>query len=46
LLETGAADVLVIDGERQRLIPFVLGRYIENVDLKNQIMTVDWHPDD
>ena len=46
LLETGSADVLVVDGERQRLIPFVLGRYIQNVDLKNQIMTVDWHPDD
>ena len=46
LVETGAADVLLVDGERQRLIPFVLDRYIQSVDLTNQIMTVDWHPDD
>jgi len=43
LVETGAADVLVVDGERQRLIPFVLERYIQSVDLINQTVTVDWH---
>ena len=46
LVETGAADVLLVDGERQRLIPFVLERYIQSVDLTNQTLVVDWHPDD
>ena len=46
VVETGAADVLVVDGERQRLIPFVLERYIQSVDLINQTVTVDWHLDD
>ena len=46
LVETGAADVLLVDGERQRLIPFVLDRYIQSVDLTNQTLVVDWHPDD
>jgi len=46
LVETGAADVLVVDGERQRLIPFVLERYIQSVDLINLTVTVDWHLDD
>jgi len=36
----------VVDGERQRLIPFVLERYIQSVDLINLTVTVDWHLDD
>lgn len=44
LLETGAHDVLVVEGEYgQKLIPFV-GRYIDTVDAENGI-TADWGTD-
>lgn len=42
LMETGANDVLVIDGEYgQKLIPFV-SQYVGNVDADNKTITVDW----
>ncbi len=47
LLETGANDVLVVaDGARERLIPFVPGRHVVEVDLEARRVRVDWHPDD
>ena len=46
LLDTGAHDVVVIDGLRERLIPYVKGRYIVDVDLERGRLLVDWHPDD
>ncbi len=47
LLETGAHDVLVIKGKnRDRLVPFVLGTFIKQVDLKKKRIVVDWHQDD
>lgn len=42
LLETGAHDVLVLDGEANRLIPFVMGTVVKSVDLERGEMTVDW----
>ena len=45
ILETGADDVLVVDGERERLIPFVIGDIVHEVDLDRQRMVVDWLPD-
>lgn len=45
LIETGANDVLVIRGERERLIPFVRGQVIQAVDLETGIIRVDWDPD-
>lgn len=42
LLETGAHDVMVVDGERERLIPFVVGRFVLNVDLDAGVIDVDW----
>ena len=46
LLETGANDVLVViqDGV-ERLIPFVQGQFVKNVDLAEGVITVDWDPD-
>lgn len=42
LMETGANDVLVIDGEHgQKLVPFV-SNYIVNVDSGQGIITADW----
>jgi 16S rRNA processing protein RimM len=45
LFETGANDVLVVQGSRERLIPFGPG-VIRNVDLDAGVITVDWDPDD
>jgi 16S rRNA processing protein RimM len=45
LLETGADDVLVLSGERERLIPFVIGDIVHEVDLERQRLVVDWLPD-
>jgi len=45
LLATGANDVMVVQGERERLIPFVRGSCVKNVDLENGKVTVDWDPD-
>ncbi|HET8700045.1 MAG TPA: ribosome maturation factor RimM [Nitrococcus sp.] len=44
LIETGANDVLVIAGERERLIPFVLGRDVIAVDIAAAQIHVDWDP--
>jgi len=45
ILETGADDVLVLSGERERLIPFVIGDIVHEVDLERQRLVVDWLPD-
>ncbi len=45
LLETGANDVLDVKGERDRLIPFVVGEFVKNVDLAESRITVDWDPE-
>lgn len=45
LLETGANDVVVVKGERERLIPFLQGDTIINIDLEAGIMTVNWDPE-
>jgi 16S rRNA processing protein RimM len=46
LFATGANDVVVVrDGERERMIPFVLEQYIKQVDLDTRRIVVDWDPD-
>lgn len=45
ILETGADDVLVLSGDRERLIPFVIGDIVHEVDIDRQRMVVDWFPD-
>jgi 16S rRNA processing protein RimM len=44
LMETGANDVLVVEGERERLIPFVLEKVVLEVDLERGVLRVDWDP--
>lgn len=50
LLETGANDVIIIKGERERLVPYITdadtGRTVIEVDLEKKTMVVDWHEDD
>ena len=41
LIETGAHDVLVVRGERERLIPFV-DRFVSEVAPEDGLMRVDW----
>lgn len=45
LFETGANDVLVVSGDRERLIPFLMGQTVLEVDLDGKCLTVDWDPD-
>lgn len=45
MLATGANDVMVVQGERERLIPFVQDRYVKQVDLEQGLVIVDWDPD-
>lgn len=45
LFSTGANDVLVAQGERERMIPFVQPDFIRSVDFDSGIVTVDWDAD-
>jgi len=45
LFETGANDVLVVQGERERLIPWVWEQVIKDVDLQQGRIIVDWDPE-
>jgi 16S rRNA processing protein RimM len=45
LFSTGANDVLVAHGERDRMIPFLEPDYIKSVDFDAGLVTVDWDAD-
>lgn len=51
MMETGANDVLVVieqseeNGNRERLIPWIMDQSIINVDLQAGVLEVDWDPD-
>jgi 16S rRNA processing protein RimM len=45
ILELPAHPVLVLEGERERLVPLVKER-LAGVDLDARRLTLDWHPDD
>jgi len=45
LMETGANDVLVVVGERERLIPYVWEKIVKAVDLDQGVIVVDWDPE-
>ncbi|UVK76764.1 MAG: ribosome maturation factor RimM [Sodalis sp. Fle] len=51
LMETGSNDVLVVKsnltdafGIQERLIPFLDGQVIKNIDLTTHVIDVDWDP--
>lgn len=44
LMETGANDVLVVRGERQRLVPYI-DPVVLSIDLERREMRVDWDPE-
>ncbi len=45
LMQTGANDVLVVSGERERLIPFIREQVVLVVDAEARRIEVDWDPD-
>ncbi len=45
LFSTGANQVMVVQGERERLLPFLQGSVIRKVDLVARCITVDWDPE-
>lgn len=45
LFDTAANDVMVVAGERERLIPFIPEQFIVDVDFDRGRITVDWDAD-
>ncbi len=45
LLETGANDVMVVRGERERLLPWVFDHVVLEVNLEQGLVRVDWDAD-
>lgn len=45
LFETPANPILVVQGERERLIPFLMDRFIDAVDFEAGEIRVDWDAD-
>jgi 16S rRNA processing protein RimM len=43
--ETGANDVLVIEGEGRHLVPLLRDKFVREVDLEGGRIIVDWDPD-
>jgi 16S rRNA processing protein RimM len=45
MMATGANDVMVVQGDRERLLPFLPGRFVHTVDLAGGRIVVDWDPE-
>lgn len=45
ILPTGANDVLIVQGDKRHLIPYLLGQFVIDIDVNQQIITVDWDMD-
>ena len=45
LFETGSNDVMVVKGDRERLIPFLQPDVVKRVDLSERLIEVDWDPE-
>lgn len=45
LFATGSNDVLVVKGEKERLVPFIREQVIKQVDLDAGHIIVDWDPE-
>jgi len=45
LMETGANAVLVVRGDRERMIPMIMDQYVTRIDMEQGLVEVDWDPD-
>lgn len=45
MLETGSNDVLVVNGEKRHLIPYILDDFIVQINREGRKITVDWDPE-
>lgn len=45
LMETGANDVLIVEGAEERLIPFIQPDVVRRIDLDQNLIEVDWDPE-
>ena len=51
LLETGSNDVIVVKpcegslDQRERLLPYLPGQYVHDIDLTSGVMRVEWDPE-
>lgn len=45
LFATAANDVMVVQGDRERLIPYIKDRFVKSVDLEGGGIVVDWDPE-
>lgn len=45
LFSTAANDVLVVRGERERLLPFIWEQVVREVDFERGLIRVDWDPE-
>ena len=45
VLPTGANDVLIVQGEKRHLIPYLPGQFIIDIDDNQRVITVDWDLD-
>lgn len=43
--ETGANDVLVVEGKNRYLIPLVIGHHVSDIDVSKRLVKVDWDPE-
>ena len=45
LIETGSNDVLVVSGERERLVPLLWDSVVTQIETQEGVIVVDWDPD-
>lgn len=45
ILPTGANDVLVVQGEKKHLIPYLPGQFVLDINDSQHLITVDWDLD-
>lgn len=45
MMATGANDVMVVNGDRERLVPFVTDHFIRDVNLDERYILVEWDED-
>ncbi len=45
IIPTGSNDVLVVQGEKRHLIPYLPDQFVLSVDNSQQLITVDWDLD-